>query len=84
MFALLFKGAPLGNQNAKGHHGAKSMSGIDVIKVLKKSGWEVARVTGSHHIMKFPGKPPVPVPAHRKDLGIGLLKNLQKQLGVTF
>ena len=85
MFSFIFKGAPLGNQNAKGHRGGtKSISGIGLIKVLKKEGWSVDRVNGSHHYMKKPGQPSVPVPAHHKDLGIGLRKALQKQLGFVF
>lgn len=57
----------------------KSMSGIDVLKMLKKSGWEVERVSGSHHWMKRPGYKGFPVAAHRADVGIGLMKAYQKQ-----
>jgi predicted RNA binding protein YcfA (HicA-like mRNA interferase family) len=94
-FARILKGAPEGNQNARGHHDGsgtkspnerrtKSMSGKDAIKAMKHAGWEVGRVSGSHHIMKKPGCPPVPVPMHGKDLGIGLLKKIEKESGMKF
>ena len=82
MFARILKGAPFGNENAKGGH--KSVTGKDAIKRLLKEGWEVSRVKGSHHIMKKAGFPPVPVPQHTKDLGIGLLKSISKSTGITF
>jgi predicted RNA binding protein YcfA (HicA-like mRNA interferase family) len=83
MFAAILKGAPYGNDNARGH-GSKSVSGKDAIKRLLKEGWEISRVKGSHHIMKKAGHLPVPVPMHGKDLGIGLLKSLEKQTGILF
>lgn len=63
--------------------GQKSLSGYDVMKLLEKEGWEFARNNG-HQIMKKHGHKPVPIPNHNKDLGIGLLKALQKQTGITF
>ena len=84
MFARILKGAPFGNENAKGHGGHKSVTGKDAIKRLLKEGWEVARVKGSHHIMKKAGFAPVPVPQHTKDLGIGLLKAISKSTGIEF
>ena len=86
MFAHILKGAPYGNDNAKGgkHQGRTSISGIDTIKRMKKEGWLVSRVTGSHHFMKKEGYPPIPVPAHHKDLGIGLLKEISKHTGIIF
>ena len=83
MFALILKGAPYGNQNAKGG-GTKSISGKDAIKRMLKEGWEVSRVKGSHHIMKKAGFLPVPVPCHGKDLGIGLLKAIAKHTQIHF
>lgn len=82
MFARILKGAPFGNQNAKGGH--KSVTGKDAIKRMLKEGWEVARVKGSHHFMKKPGFAPIPVPMHTKDLGIGLLKEISKHTGIAF
>jgi predicted RNA binding protein YcfA (HicA-like mRNA interferase family) len=55
-----------------------------VVKKLQNSGWFVARVKGSHHIMKLEGRPgSVPVPIHgSKDLSKSLVKIIEKQTGV--
>ncbi|ATG90528.1 type II toxin-antitoxin system HicA family toxin [Methylomonas koyamae] len=60
------------------------MNGKQVIAILKAEGWQLARIEGSHHIMEKPGFPrAVPVPVHgSKDIGIGLLKAIEKQTGV--
>lgn len=59
------------------------MTGKEVIKILKKNGWQLERITGSHHIMWKDGNRSVPVPVHgKKDLGPGLLKAIFKQAGV--
>lgn len=56
----------------------KSISGKAYIASLEKDGWKVDRVSGSHHIMTKPGYRSFPVPNHNKDLGIGLLRALNK------
>ena len=60
------------------------MNGKQVIARLKKEGWILVRVEGSHHIMEKEGMPRgVPVPVHGgKDIGVGLLKAIEKQTGV--
>ena len=58
------------------------MKSKDVIAMLKKEGWLVKRVTGSHYIMQKEGCRLVPVPFHSKDLKRGLLKAISKQTGV--
>jgi predicted RNA binding protein YcfA (HicA-like mRNA interferase family) len=60
------------------------MNGKQIIAAFKKDGWTLARVEGSHHIMEKDGMPRgVPVPVHgSKDMGIGLLKAIEKQTGV--
>jgi len=60
------------------------MNGKQIITRLKAEGWHLARIEGSHYIMEKPGMPrAVPVPVHgNKDLGIGLLKAIEKQTGV--
>lgn len=91
MYAHIFKGAPIGNDNAAKNHkkfkkgnknpmsrGTKSITGKDYIANLVKFGWKVGRVTGSHHMMEREGFLSFPVPLHNKDLGIGLLKKLNK------
>lgn len=58
------------------------MDGKEVIKILKNEGWEVLRTHGSHvRLGKGSQRTSVPVHGHR-DLGIGLLKAIQKQTGV--
>lgn len=60
------------------------MNGKEIISRLKQEGWVLAKVEGSHHIMKKDGMPrAVPVPVHgNKEIGIGLLKAIEKQTGV--
>jgi predicted RNA binding protein YcfA (HicA-like mRNA interferase family) len=58
------------------------MSGKQVVKILKKQGWSVDRVSGSHYVMEKDGKS-VPVPVHgNKDLPIGTFKSIEKLSGV--
>lgn len=59
------------------------MTGKEVIKRLKAAGWILDRINGSHYIMYKPGHLPVSVPVHgNRDLGIGLLKNIERVTGV--
>ena len=54
-----------------------------MIRRLQAEGWQEARVSGSHHILQKDGKT-VPVPVHgARELGIGLLRRIEKQTGVT-
>lgn len=61
------------------------VNGRDVVKKLQSEGWFVARVKGSHHIMKLEGRPgSVPVPVHgSRDLSKALVKMIEKQTGVN-
>jgi predicted RNA binding protein YcfA (HicA-like mRNA interferase family) len=60
------------------------MNGREIIKKLEQAGWMLSRIEGSHHIMeKSDMLRPVPVPVHgNHDIGIGLLKKIEKQSGV--
>ena len=53
-------------------------------KLLEIKGWELARVTGSHHIYVKSGKNiRITVPVHRnKDLKIGLQKSIMKYANI--
>ncbi len=54
------------------------------IKILRAHGWEVARVTGSHHIMAHPRtKGIISVPQHNRTMSIGTLSRLVKDAGLT-
>ena len=58
------------------------MTGKDIIKHLEKCGWEVLRVSGSHHRMgKDNLRTTVPVHGNR-DIGKGLLAEIERQTGV--
>jgi len=58
------------------------MNGREVIRKLQAAGWREARISGSHHILQKDGKS-VPVPVHGgRDLGIGLIRKIEKQTGV--
>lgn len=61
-----------------------SMNGKEIIKKLEQAGWKLSRIEGSHHVMEKAGfLRPVPVPVHgSQDIGIGLLKKIEKQSGV--
>jgi predicted RNA binding protein YcfA (HicA-like mRNA interferase family) len=56
--------------------------GREVIKKLQAEGWKEVRISGSHHILQKAGKS-VPVPVHSgRELGIGLVRKIEKQTGV--
>lgn len=58
------------------------MTGKEIIKQLEKHGWEVLRVSGSHHRMgKDNLRTTVPVHGNR-DIGKGLLAEIERQTGV--
>lgn len=57
------------------------MKDKDLLKLLKKSGWSVVRIRGSHHVLQKDGKTTV-VPLHGKDVPIGLLNNILKEAGL--
>jgi len=60
------------------------MTGKEIVKILKKHGWVLDRINGSHHIMRKEGLRPVPVPVHAgRDLPEGLVSTLESQTGVT-
>jgi predicted RNA binding protein YcfA (HicA-like mRNA interferase family) len=54
------------------------MSSDDLIRELKQAGWYVARVKGSHHVMKHASKSGhLVVPHPKKDLGTGLVRKIR-------
>jgi predicted RNA binding protein YcfA (HicA-like mRNA interferase family) len=54
----------------------------DIIRRLKKEGWLLERVTGSHHVFKSPiSGETVVVPHPKKDLGKGLVHAIYKGAG---
>lgn len=58
------------------------MNGKQVIRILEKAGWKHTVTRGSHFKMEKTGYRSVPIPVHgSKDIGIGLLKMIEKQTG---
>ena len=55
------------------------MDGKELVRFLKKNGWQVDRISGSHHIM-VKGSRTISVPVHgKKELGKGLTHAILKQ-----
>jgi predicted RNA binding protein YcfA (HicA-like mRNA interferase family) len=59
----------------------RDLSGKDVVKGLRRLGFELARQAGSHAIMRK-GSCMVVVPQH-KDIKPGTLKGILEQAGIT-
>ena len=55
----------------------------ELLKVLKKDGWYVDRIRGSHHMLKHTSKVGrVTVPVHKEDLKPKTLHTIMKQAGI--
>ena len=60
-----------------------TLSGKQMLKLAKRNGWKLIRITGSHHFVSKAGFLPVSIPIHRnKDLQKGLEQKLKKELGI--
>jgi predicted RNA binding protein YcfA (HicA-like mRNA interferase family) len=56
------------------------MKSFEIIKRLKKEGWFLHNVRGSHHQFKHPEKNcKVTVPHPKSDIPLGTLKSIYKQ-----
>jgi len=51
-----------------------------IIKRLKSDGFELVKVTGSHHKFKKDGKTVI-IPHPKKDLPLGTVRNIYKMAG---
>ena len=61
-----------------------SITGKKLIRILKKLGFEVIRVKGSHHFLKHTDGRCTVVPVHRGDsIGRGLLHRILKDCDVS-
>jgi len=61
-------------------------NGKRVIQALKRVGFVVDRIVGSHHVLAFPGDPArtVSIPVHAgRDLKPGTLRAIIRQAGFT-
>ncbi|MDA8282842.1 MAG: type II toxin-antitoxin system HicA family toxin [Actinomycetota bacterium] len=64
--------------------GLPAVSGAKVVKALERAGFAVARVSGSHHVLRHPDGRVVVVPVHPgQDIAKGTLRSLLKLAGMT-
>ena len=62
----------------------KSYSGKELISILKKYGFEVIRIKGSHHFLKHIDGRATVIPVHsNENIGIGLLMKILKDTEIT-
>ena len=57
------------------------MKDKDLIKLLRKNGWKLDRINGSHHIFRKEGIS-ISIPLHGKDVPAGLLHRILKDAGL--
>ncbi len=61
-----------------------SISGIRIVRALERQGFKVARVTGSHHVMRHPDGRGTTVPVHsNRDVAKGTLRGILHDIGMT-
>jgi len=59
------------------------MKSAEVVKLIQAHGWQLVRITGSHHHFRHAGKSGlVTVPHPKKDLPPGTLNSILKQAGL--
>ena len=63
----------------------KAISGKKLCKIVEKNGWEIKRITGSHHIYtKEDVDAILSIPVHgNRDLPIGTLTSIMKNAELT-
>ena len=60
-----------------------AVPGIKVVRALERAGFEVARISGSLHVMRHPDGRTVPVPVHPgRDMPKGTLRNILAIIGM--
>jgi predicted RNA binding protein YcfA (HicA-like mRNA interferase family) len=61
-----------------------SVRGERVVQALEKAGFKLARVTGSHHIMRHPDGRGTTIPVHKgRDVAKGTLRGILSDIGMT-
>jgi len=61
-----------------------SVRGERVVRALEKAGFKVARVTGSHHIMRHPDGRGTTIPVYQgRDIAKGTLRGILSDIGMT-
>lgn len=63
----------------------KSISGKALCKIPERQGWQLKRITGSHHIYTKKGVTAIlSIPVHsNRDLPTGTLRAILKDAGIT-
>jgi predicted RNA binding protein YcfA (HicA-like mRNA interferase family) len=60
-----------------------AIPGIKVVRALQRAGFQVARISGSHHVMRHPDGRTVPVPVDPgRDMPKGTLRNILAIIGM--
>jgi predicted RNA binding protein YcfA (HicA-like mRNA interferase family) len=61
-----------------------AVRGERVVRALERAGFKVARITGSHHIMRHPDGRGTTVPVHPgRDVAKGTLRGILDDIGLT-
>ena len=61
-----------------------SVPGTRIVRALERHGFKVARIAGSHHIMRHPDGRGTTVPVHgHRDVAKGTLRGILNDLGMT-
>ena len=61
-----------------------SVSGTRIVRALERHGIKVARVSGSHHVMRHPDGRGTTVPVHsNRDVAKGTLRGILGDVGMT-
>lgn len=61
-----------------------SLRGDRVVRALERAGFKVARVTGSHHVMRHADGRGTTVPVHPgRDVAKGTLRGILSDIGMT-
>jgi predicted RNA binding protein YcfA (HicA-like mRNA interferase family) len=61
-----------------------SVRGERVVRALERAGFKVARVAGSHHVMRHPDGRGTTVPVHPgRDVAKGTLRGILSDVGMT-
>ena len=58
------------------------MKKSELIKLLKKEGFEIKREGGNHEIWTKKGFPNIPVPRHKKEIPTGTAHSIIKTAGI--
>lgn len=59
------------------------MTAKELLKILKRDGWYIVDINGSHYQLKHPTKKgKVTIPFHGSDIAIGTLNSVLKQAGL--